>query len=178
MAVRKKAVYATYRTHTDLEEAVGVLIIKGFPSETISALIPEELSEKTRTLEPVPVDDRSNLATKEILRGTLGLLDHPGAISIPRHGMFIGAGPLLSELAGVESGSVAAVLERFGAARSDAKRCEQSLDSRALVFVQCADSDCVGRARQVLTSTAAEHLSSTSKGAEVLKVRHGGAPST
>src|SRR5690349_16285793 len=100
MAARKKAVYATYRSHADLEEAVGVLIIKGFPSETISALIPEELSEKTRALEPVPVDDRSKLATKEILRGTMGLLDHPGAISIPHHGIFIGAGPLVSELAG------------------------------------------------------------------------------
>lgn len=178
MESMKTAVIGTYRRQDDLEEAVGALIIKGFPSDTISALIPEQLSEKERKAGPVALDnDADSVARHAIARGTVGLLDDLGLISLPDLGPVIGAGPLMRALANGESsgpGAVAAILEEMGAPSSEAKRYEQTLKRRALVSVRCHDSDSVARARQVLERTGAERLSLTSGGEEKPKVRHGG----
>ena len=178
MDAMETAVIGTYRHPGDLEEAVGALIIKGFPSDTISTLIPEQLSNKQRKAGPVTLDnDAASVARHEITRGTVGLLDDLGLISLPDLGPLIGAGPLMRALANGESagpGAVAAILEEMGAPASEAKRYEQTLKRQALVSVRCHDSEWVARARQVLERTGAERLSSTLGREEKPKVRHGG----
>lgn len=178
MESMETAVIGTYRHQDDLEAAVGALIIKGFPSDTISALIPEPFSDKARKAGPVALDkDADSVARHEIARGTVGLLDDLGLISLPDLGSVIGAGPLMRALAHGESsgpGAIAAILEQMGAPSSEAKRYEQNLRRRALVSVRCYDSEWAARARQVLERTGAERLSSTSGRAEKPKVRHGG----
>lgn len=172
------AVFGMYRHQDDLEEAVGALIIKGFPSDTISTLIPEQLTDKERKVGPVALDnDAGSVARHEIARGTVGLLDDLGLISLPDLGPVIGAGPLMRALANGESsgpGAVASILEEMGAPSSEAKRYQQTLKRQALVSVQCQDSEWVARARQVLEGTGAERLSSSSGPGEKPKVRHGG----
>lgn len=178
MQSMETAVIGTYRRQDDLEEAVGALIIKGFPSDTISTLIPEQLSEKERKAGPVALDrDVDPIIRHEIARGTVGLLDDLGLISLPDLGPLIGAGPLMRALANGECagpGAVAAILERMGAPAYEAKRYEQTLKRRALVSVRCQDAECVARAKQVLERTGAERLSLTSGREEKPKVRHGG----
>lgn len=178
MESMETAVIGMYRRQDDLEEAVGALIIKGFPSDTISALIPEQFSEKERKAGPVALENGiDSVARHEIARGTVGLLDDLGLISLPDLGPVIGAGPLMRALANGDSsgpGAVAAILEDMGAASSEAKRYEQTLKRRALVSVRCHDSEWVARARQVLERTGAERLSLTSGREEKPKVRHGG----
>lgn len=171
----KTAVFGTYRRQDDLEEAVGALIIKGFPSETISALIPEQFSDDRKS-GPVPVDDADRFARHEIARGTVGLLDDLGSISVPDLGPLIGAGPLMRALANRETGpgAIATLLEGMGAPASEAKRYERNLKRRALVTVRCHDSEWAARAKQVLECTGGEALSSALSGAEKPKVRHGG----
>ncbi len=164
MVRRNVAVFGTYRRPDDAEEAIGSLIIKGFPSETISALIPEDLAARGRKPEPIPVDQEEarHVVEKEIVRGTLGLLDHVAAVSVPNVGFLVGAGPLMSALTGVESappaGRIAAALEAMGAAPADARHYEKVLKRRAIVSVNCADSEWALRAKQVLARTGAERL--------------------
>lgn len=178
MGPMETAVIGTYRRPGDLEEAVGALIIKGFPSDTISTLIPEQLSEKERKAGPVALDEEvDRIARHEIARGTVGLLDDLGLISLPDLGPLIGAGPLMRALANGGSsgpGAVAAILEQMGAPSSQAKQYEQTLKRRALVSVRCHDSEWVASAMQVLEHTGAERLSSTRGREEKPKARHGG----
>ncbi|HEY1241006.1 MAG TPA: DUF3341 domain-containing protein [Bryobacteraceae bacterium] len=172
------AVFGTYRRQDDVEEAVGALIIRGFPSDTISTLIPGQLSEKGRKAGPVAVgDDRDCITRHEIARGTVGLLDYFGLISLPDLGPIIGAGPLMRALANEESagpGAVATILKGMGAPASEAKHYERTLKRRALVSVRCHDSEWAARAKQVLERTGAERLSFTSGCDEPPKARHGG----
>lgn len=183
MAGRNVAVFGTYRRPDDAEEAVGALIIKGFPSEAISALIPEDLATRARRPEPVPVGAEAarHVVEREISRGTVGLLDDVTAISVPDVGVLIGAGPLMTALAGMESssdsGSVAAAFQEAGAPAPDARRFEKALKRRAIVSVNCADAEWAERAEQVLTRTGAERLSSNEEASEQPKVRHGGVSS-
>ena len=126
MEAGNHAVFGAYRRHDDVEEAVGALIIKGFPSEMISTLIPEGMGVRERKPEPVLLRNSTDeIFGEEVSRGTLGLLDHLGAIAIPDLGLFIGAGPLMSTLVETESGAAAArlatVLEEMGAPAPDAK---------------------------------------------------------
>ncbi len=179
MAGKKVAVFGMYRRPDDAEEAIGALIIKGFPSENISALIPEDLATRSHKPEPVPLEEEAarHFIEKEISRGTLGLLDHVGAVSLPDVGLLIGAGPLMSALSNPQSvaasGSVATALQEMGAPPSDVKRCERLLKNRAIVSVRCADSEWAQRARQILDRSGAERLSSP--GQQQPKVKHGGA---
>jgi len=171
------AVFGTYRRQDDLEEAVGALIIRGFPSDTISTLIPEQLSEKERKAGPVALDENADhIVRHEIARGTVGLLDDLAVICLPDLGSLIGAGPLMRALANRECagpGAVATILEGMGAPAPEAKRYERTLRRRALVSVRCHDPEWAARAKQVLERTGAKGLSCIS-GAETPKVRHGG----
>jgi len=174
MTGRHVAVFGTYRRPDDAEEAIGALIIKGFPSETISALIPEDLATRQHKLEPVPLDEEAarHQIERELSRGALGLLDDVAAISVPHVGPLIGAGPLMSALAGLESSasaSLVAAFQEMGAPLAQAKRYEKALKHRAIVLVRCTDSDWAAMARQVLTRTGAERLS-----VDRPKVSHGG----
>ena len=170
------AVFGTYRRQDELEEAVGALIIKGFPSETISTLIPVQLGDKERKTGPVALDDDADrFARHEISRGAVGLLDDIGSICLPDVGQLIGAGPVMRALGNSESvqpGAVATILEKMGAPPPDAKRYERTLKRRALVTVRCHDSEWAARAKQVLERTGAEALSSARH--ETPQVRHGG----
>jgi len=175
MTGRTRTVFATYKCHDDLEDAVGALIIYGFPSQTISALLSGNLTTNNR--EPEPPDAASQPVDTEILRGTLGLLDDLGIIAIPDHGPFIAAGPLMTALAGAQPASEATVIdvlrEKLGISRTAAKLWQRVFQRRALVSVQCADSTWTSRARQLLRRAGAERISSSS-GTKPLKVRHAG----
>lgn len=180
MQTRTTAVFGAYRNPEDVEEAIGALIIKGFPSETISTLIPEEFTERDRQDGPVALNDAAEKGlTEEITRGTVGLLDNVGAIALPDLGLFVGAGPLMTALSGIEPGlesdGVAVVLQQMGAPDSDARRYEHMLRQCALVLVRCHDPEWAARATQVLRKTGAEVLSSLDALAPP-KVRHGGSP--
>ena len=173
----KVAVFGTYRSPDDAEEAVGALIIKGFPCEAISALIPEDLASRTHRPEPIPVeaDATRHLVEKEICSGTLGLLDHVSAISVPEVGLLIGAGPLMGALAGgAPLRGLAAAFQEMGAPVSEAVRYERALKDRAIVSVRCTDPEWAVRARQILTSAGAEHLSPVADSMD--NVGHGSAP--
>ncbi len=185
MEPRNAAVFGTYKDTDDIDDAVGALIIKGFPSEAISTLIPARLAVSNGQPDLVILNESpARAVARRVLRGTVGLLADLRAISLPEFGILVGAGPLMRSLASerwqAPPGAIAGVLQEMGAPGPRARRYEQILKRRALLSVGCPDSESLARAKRVLEKTGAQILSSVVPGGthvplRQLKVLHGGA---
>jgi hypothetical protein len=173
MAARNTAVFGIYPTADRAEHAVDTLITAGFPSADISVLLPD--TQSTREFAhaketKAPEGTAVGVTTGGVIGGTLGVLAGIGALAIPGVGPFIAAGPIMAGLAGLGVGGAVGgfvgALVGMGIPEYEAKRYEGRVkDGGTLLSVHCDTSDQVSRAKDLLKSTGAEDIASTTESA-------------
>jgi hypothetical protein len=168
MAGKNTAAFGIYRSRQAVEAAIDTLINRGFRSEDISVLFPENEGTKDFAHEKqtkAPEGATTGAATGGAIGGTLGLLAGIGALAIPGLGPFIAAGPIMGALAGLGAGGAVGgligALVGMGIPEYEAKRYEGRIkEGGILVSVHCDNSEWVGRAKDLLKQTGAEDVSS------------------
>jgi hypothetical protein len=168
MAGKNTAVFGIFRDRMHVEEGVDTLLDNGFRSEDISVLLPENEGTKdfaTVKQTKAPEGATTGVVAGGVVGGTLGLLAGIGALAIPGLGPFIAAGPIMAALAGIGTGGVVGgvigALVGMGIPEYEAKRYEGMIrEGKVLLSVHCDNSEWVGRAKDVLEQTGAEHIAS------------------
>jgi len=180
MADKKVGVFGIYSTRDAAENATEILIRSGFAPADISVLLPESLSGPTgmgtEKATKAPEGTAAGATTGGIIGGTLGILAGVGLLAIPGLGPFIAAGPIMAGLAGLGVGGAvggfAGALIGMGIPEFEAKRYEGRLQSGGILLsVHCSTSDEIKRAKQAMTITNAENISSTGESATESKPR-------
>ncbi len=171
MAGNNTAVFGIYTSRGAAEEAVDHLRTAGFRSEDVSVLFPENLGNKDFAHEKntkAPEGATTGGVSGAVIGGTLGWLAGIGALAIPGIGPFIAAGPIMGLLGGMgvggAIGGIAGALVGMGIPEYEAKRYEGRIrEGGILLSVHADDSDWTKRARQILESTGAHDIGSTSE---------------
>jgi hypothetical protein len=173
MASKNTAVFGIYRAPEDAERAVDALMGAGFASGAISVLLPD--NESTRAFAhhkdtKAPEGTTAGVTTGGVIGGALGVLAGIGALAIPGVGPLIAAGPIVAGLAGLgvggAVGGLVGALIGMGIPEYEAKRYEGRVkDGGTLLSVHCDTSDQVKRAKELLESSGAQDISSTSEAA-------------
>jgi hypothetical protein len=150
---------------------VDALMGNGFPSGAISVLLPD--NESTRAFAhhketKAPEGTTAGVTTGGVIGGALGVLVGIGALAIPGVGPLIAAGPIVAGLAGLGVGGAVGgfvgALIGMGIPEYEAKRYEGRVkDGGTLLSVHCDTSDQVSRAKDLLKSSGAQDISSTSE---------------
>jgi hypothetical protein len=171
MASKNTAVFGIYRTPDDAERAVDALLGNGFSSGAISVLLPD--NESTRAFAhhketKAPEGTTAGVTTGGVIGGALGVLVGIGALAIPGVGPLIAAGPIVAGLAGLGVGGAVGgfvgALIGMGIPEYEAKRYEGRVkDGGTLLSVHCDTSDQISRAKDLLKSSGAQDISSTSE---------------
>jgi hypothetical protein len=171
MASKNTAVFGIYRTAADAERAVDALMGNGFSSGAISVLLPD--NDSTRAFAhhketKAPEGTTAGATTGGVIGGALGVLVGIGALAIPGVGPLIAAGPIVAGLAGLgvggAVGGLVGALIGMGIPEYEAKRYEGRVkDGGTLLSVHCDTSDQVSRAKDLLKSSGAQDISSTSE---------------
>ena len=170
---KNTSVFGIYRTTMDAERAVDTLIGAGFPSSAISVLLPD--TESTREFAhhketKAPEGTTAGVTAGGVIGGALGVLAGVGALAIPGVGPFIAAGPIVAGLAGLgvggAVGGLVGALIGMGIPEYEAKRYEGRVKNGGnLLSVHCDTSDQVSRAKELLKSSGATDIASTSEAA-------------
>lgn len=166
---KNTAVFGIYSTRAGVENAVDTLKMEGFRSADISVLFPfnegnKEFAHEKNT--KMPEGATTGAGSGLVIGGALGWLVGIGALAIPGVGPFIAAGPIMAALAGAGVGSavggVTGALIGLGMPEYEAKRYEgQITKGSILLSVHADDSEWTKKAKDVLTRTGAEDISST-----------------
>ena len=165
---KKTAVFGIYPSVTQAERAVDSLVSEGFSSDDISVLMPDSKSSKDFAHEKntkAPEGATTGVAAGGTIGGTLGLLAGIGALAIPGVGPFIAAGPIMGALAGLgvggAVGGLVGALVGMGIPEFEAKRYEGRVKKGGvLLSVHCDTSEAITRAKDILTRTGAQDISS------------------
>jgi hypothetical protein len=187
---KNTAVFGIYQDRAQVESAVDSLITAGFRTEDISVLMPSNVGTKDFAHEKgtkAPEGIATGAGVGGAVGGTLGVLAGIGALAIPGFGPFIAAGPIMGALAGVGAGGVVGgligALVGMGIPEYEAKRYEGMVkEGHALLSVHCDNSDWVKRAKEVLESSGARHVSSAGESSadyaesDKPRLRHGNEP--
>jgi hypothetical protein len=168
MVSTESAAFGIFANRSNAEAAVDQLTLAGFSSQDISAL----LSDKAESQE-FATEDQTRAAEAAtagagvggIVGGALGLLAGIGALAVPGVGPIIVAGPLMASLAGLgvggAVGGLVGALVGMGIPEFEAKCYDTRLkDGATLLAVNCANSEEVARAREVLEAGGAEDIAS------------------
>jgi hypothetical protein len=172
MAGKNTSVYGIYRNQIDLENAVDALREAGFRNTDISALLPDNASNKEfahKKDTKAPEGTAAGATTGAVIGGALGWLAGIGALAIPGLGPFIAAGPIMGALGGVGAGGVVGgvigALVGMGIPEYEAKRYEgQIKDGGMLLSVHSDNSDWTKRGKEILEQTGARDIGSASEG--------------
>jgi len=168
MESKNTAVFGIYKNGALAERAVDRLAAAGFSHGDISVLLPDTQSSKDFAHEKntkAPEGVTTGVTTGGVIGGTLGLLAGVGALAIPGLGPFIAAGPIMGALAGLgvggTVGGLVGALVGMGIPEYEAKRYEGRVkDGGVLLSVHCDTSGEITRAKEILTGTGAEDISS------------------
>ncbi len=145
MENKKTAVFCTFLTSAQAEQAVDGLVLAGFPSGDISVLL-RDYGETGDT-------------PQHEVGGALGILAGIGVITIPGLGPFIAAGPITAGPEELGADGIVGALTGFGLPENEAKRYEGRLKSgHALLSVHLNSADAINRARQILKTAGADDL--------------------
>ncbi len=163
MAGKNTAVFGIYPSETEAERAVDTLIAAGFPSSTISVLLPDTRSTKEFAHHKdtkAPEGTTVGATTGGVIGGTLGVLAGVGALAIPGIGPFIAAGPIMAGLAGLgvggAVGGLVGALVGMGIPEYEAKRYEGRVkDGGTLLSVHADTSEQITRAKDISSSSEA-----------------------
>ena len=171
MAGKNTAVFGIYSSRGTAEEAIDHLRNAGFRSTDISVLFPENVGNKDLGHEKnskAPEGATTGGVSGAVIGGALGWLVGIGALAIPGLGPFIAAGPIMGLLGGLGAGAaiggIAGALVGMGIPEYEAKRYEGRIrEGGILLSVHSDNSDWTKRARQILESTGAHDIGSTSE---------------
>jgi hypothetical protein len=168
MAGKNTAVFGIYKSRAEAETAVDCILEAGFSQNDISVLLPDVQSSKEFAHEKntkAPEGTTAGVTTGGVVGGTLGLLAGIGALAIPGPCPLIAAGPIVASLAGLgvggAVGGLIGALVGMGIPEYEAKRYEGRVkDGGVLLSVHCDTSDDIARAKDLLSHTGAEDISS------------------
>ena len=168
---KKTSVLGIYSNRETVERATDTLIKSGFPASVISVLLPENLGAKpigTEKATKAPEGATTGATSGAVLGGGLGLLVGIGALAIPGLGPFIAAGPIMAALAGMgvggTVGGITGALVGLGIPEYEAKRYEGRMQKGGILLsVHCDTSDEIKRAKELLKTTGAEDISSSTE---------------
>src|ERR1700743_2329688 len=177
MSSKNTAVFGIYKLPDQAERAVDSLIAAGYDSAAISVLLPNSGSTKEFAHHKdtkAPEGTTAGVTAGGAIGGTLGVLAGWGALAIPGLGPFIAAGPIMAGLAGLGVGAAVGgfvgALVGMGIPEYEAKRYEGRVKGGGtLLSVHCDTSEEIKRAKQMLQSTGAEDISSTSESSSDVK---------
>src|SRR5581483_10696645 len=131
MAGKNTAVFGIYPTAEHAERAVDSLTGAGFPSTSISVLLPDTRSSREFAHEKetkAPEGTAVGATTGGVIGGTLGVPVGIGSLAIPGWGPFTAAGPIMAGLAGLgvggTVGGLVGALVGMGIPEYEAKRYE------------------------------------------------------
>jgi hypothetical protein len=171
MASKNMAVFGIYPNATSAELAVDSLIAAGFSNSDISVLLPD--TQSTRDFAhhkdtKAPEGTAVGVTAGGVIGGTIGVLAGVGALAIPGVGPFIAAGPIMAGLAGLgvggAVGGLVGALVGMGIPEYEAKRYEGRVkNGGTLLSVHCDTAEEIKRAKDMLTSSGADDISSTSE---------------
>lgn len=169
MSGKKTAVFGIFPTLSSADNATDSLIHSGFLPADISALLPENLGSRhigTEKATKAPEGAAAGAGSGAVLGGALGLLAGVGALAIPGVGPLIAAGPIMAALAGVAVGGAVGgftgALIGLGIPEYEAKRYAGRMQKGGvLLSVHCDTSEEIKRAKELMTNTGAEDVSST-----------------
>lgn len=173
MSGKNTAVFGIYPNRAAIEHALVTLKDADFRNTDVSVLLPENLGTKdlgTEKSTKAPEGAAAGAGSGAIIGGALGWLVGIGALAIPGLGPFIAAGPIIAALAGVGVGGAvggfAGALVGMGIPEYEAKRYEGRVKSGGILLsVHCDSSEWVKRAKEILSATGAEDISSTGESA-------------
>jgi hypothetical protein len=165
------SVFGIFPSRNRLESSISSLRDKGFRAVDISVLLPENYGNKDIAVEKsskTPEGAATGAASGALLGGTLGWLVGIGMLAIPGLGPFIAAGPIMAALAGVGAGAtlggVTGALVGMGIPEFEAKRFEGRVKNGGILLsVHCDDSDWAKKAKDTLSHSGAEDVSSTAE---------------
>ncbi len=171
MAGKNISTYGIYNTKRGVEDAIESLKNAGFRNTDISVLMQENLGSKDFGLEKetkAPEGATTGAGTGAAIGGVLGWLAGIGALAIPGIGPFIAAGPIVAALAGMGAGGtvggITGGLIGMGIPEFEAKRYDGRIKKGGILLsVHCDDSEWSSKAKDILTHTGAEDISSTSE---------------
>ena len=166
-----KAVFGLYATRRQVENAVDELKAQGFRNTDISVLLPENVGTKDFAHEKgtkAPEGVATGATSGAVIGGALGWLAGIGALAIPGVGPLIAAGPIIAALTGVgvggAVGGITGGLVGLGIPEYEAKRYEGRIKGGSILLsVHADDSNWIDKGEQVLKSTGAQDISSTSE---------------
>jgi hypothetical protein len=164
MAAQRIALFGIYPTFISFEAGVEALKTAEFQSADISVLFPENLKD-VRYQEYAKTPTATGAKTGALLGGMFGWLVGLGLLTIPGVGPFVAAGPIAAALAGAGTGGaiggITGSLAKMGVPEHHAQRYEAQLKPGAiLVSVHSNDPHIIERAREILTATGAQDISS------------------
>jgi hypothetical protein len=168
---KRTSVLGIYTNRDTVGQAADTLVRSGFAASNISVLLPENLGPQsigTEKATKAPEGATTGATSGAVLGGGLGLLVGIGALAIPGLGPFIAAGPIMAALAGMgvggAVGGITGALVGMGIPEYEAKRYEGLLQKGGILLsVHCDTADEIKRAKELLKSTGAEDISSTSE---------------
>jgi hypothetical protein len=165
------AAFGLYPDRVSLESGIDGLRTAGFRHTDISVVIPDsdttkELAHEINT--KAPEGATIGGGTGAVVGGVLGWLVGIGALAIPGIGPLVAAGPIVAALAGIGAGTATGgligALAGAGIPEVEAKRYEGRIRRGAiLVSVHCDDSEWADRAKEILETTGAQDVASTSE---------------
>ncbi|HTE43016.1 MAG TPA: hypothetical protein VK629_19485, partial [Steroidobacteraceae bacterium] len=128
---KNTAVFGIFSSDLDAEHAVDLLIAAGYPSSSISVLLPDTRGTKAFAHEKhtkAPEGTTTGATLGGVIGGTIGVLAGVGALAIPGIGPFIAAGPIMAGLADLDAddavGGLVGALVGMGIPEYEAKRYE------------------------------------------------------
>lgn len=141
--------FGLFESAIQAEEALDILTSEQFSSDDVSVLMRDAPGAHSAG-------------------GTLGLLAGLSTRAIPGSGRVISAGPIQTELAGLEDDfpgdGLAAIFKRSGISESQALRFSKRIkDGAVLLCVRCASSSNSARALDVLKRCGSDEFVSTSE---------------
>src|SRR5438270_10467184 len=171
MAGKNTAVFGIYPNRTAAEHAIETLRAEGFRNTDISVLLADNAGTRDFAHEKntkAPEGATAGATSGALLGGVLGWLAGIGALAVPGIGPLIAAGPIVAALAGAGAvgvaGGIVGALVGFGIPEYEAKRYEGRMKRGGILLsVHCDDNTWVKRAEEVLKSTGAEDISSSSE---------------
>jgi hypothetical protein len=173
MSSKNTAVFGIFASPEHAERAVDSLIAAGYPSSSISVLLPDTRSTREFAHEKdtkAPEGTAAGATAGGVVGGTLGVLAGLGALAIPGIGPIIAAGPIMAGLAGLgvggAVGGLVGALIGMGIPEYEAKRYEGRVkDGGTLLSVHCDTSEQISRAKDMLKGTGATDIASTGESA-------------
>ena len=169
MNAKNTAGFGLFDTRDQVESAVMRLEQEGFRHADISVLFPDkkgtsEFAHQANT--KAPEGAAGGASAGAVVGGTLGLLAGIGLLAIPGLGPLIAAGPIMASLAGMgvggAVGGLVGALVGMGIPEIEAKRYEGMIkEGHILMSVHSDTADLTKRAKSVLESCGAKHISST-----------------